>query len=331
MKYAHPRSIIIIFIYLISLGAIVLFSLQMNPIDLSEKKRERQLAPEYTEIIDLDYFHLKNAEPLTSLSSQKMTSLEDKEVHFLHPKGTRRLNHKLLKFISQQAKYLKEKSVISLWGEVLFETDDSSYRAEKMRYFFDKDLLLARENIYFHHVDDKTKDDLVIESQSMTAHPKKNYSKFQTSVKGVLSRRKKFEGKMDFSSEELEFLGPEHRISLKKLVHLKRPDQNLTSENADIYLENFNKSLKYFVLNDDVKLTENFASPEGVIQRKAFSEKLEGFTQEGRVVLSGAPRVEQGKDMIRGYRIILREKMEFIEVEDAISEVQVKQKGAKKP
>ena len=47
-------------------------------------------------------------------------------------------------------------------------------------------------------------------------------------------------------------------------------------------------------------------------------------------MLSGAPRVVQGNDVIKGYLITLREKMEFIEVEDALSDVQVKKDENKK-
>jgi lipopolysaccharide export system protein LptA len=58
--------------------------------------------------------------------------------------------------------------------------------------------------------------------------------------------------------------------------------------------------------------------------REAFAERLEGFGQD-KLVLSGAPRVVQDKDTVKGYRITMREKMEYIEVEDALSDVQVKQ------
>ena len=61
------------------------------------------------------------------------------------------------------------------------------------------------------------------------------------------------------------------------------------------------------------------------LTRKAWAERLEGFGED-RLVLSGAPRVEQEKDVVKGYRITLREKMEFLEVEDAMSDLSTKKK-----
>ena len=42
------------------------------------------------------------------------------------------------------------------------------------------------------------------------------------------------------------------------------------------------------------------------------------------MMLSGAPRVEQGADVIKGYRITIRENVDLIEVDDAMSDGQVK-------
>jgi lipopolysaccharide export system protein LptA len=110
---------------------------------------------------------------------------------------------------------------------------------------------------------------------------------------------------------------------------MKRDNYVITSGKADMFLENFNKTLKYFVLNDDVKMTETLNTPQGVTQRKAFAERLEGFGREEKMVLSGAPRVEMGKDVIKGYKITIRENVDLIEVDDSMSDVQMKRKKTK--
>ena len=47
---------------------------------------------------------------------------------------------------------------------------------------------------------------------------------------------------------------------------------------------------------DDVKMTEKVVDPQGrSLSREAFAERLEGFGQD-KIVLSGAPRVVQGKE-----------------------------------
>src|SRR5690606_20122020 len=109
-------------------------------------------------------------------------------------------------------------------------------------------------------------------------------------------------------------------------VRLNRGPYLISGRKAELFFQNYNKSLKYFVINDDVKVTETLNTPQGVVQRRSFSESLEGFGSEKKMILSGAPRVEQGKDVIKGYRITIRENAELIEVDDAMSDVQVKRK-----
>ena len=81
-------------------------------------------------------------------------------------------------------------------------------------------------------------------------------------------------------------------------------------------------------MNDDVKMSEKMETREGIQTRQAFAERLEGFGREQKMVLSGAPRVEMGKDVIKGYRITIRENVDLIEVDDAMSDVQVKRQGS---
>jgi len=144
-----------------------------------------------------------------------------------------------------------------------------------------------------------------------------------------MERKKKHEGKIKFSSDELQTDGIESLAELRGNVHLERQNYFITAGKGDIYLENFNKSLKYFVFNDDVKMTETLKTANGVTQRKAFSERLEGFGREEKMVLTGAPRVEQGEDVIKGYRITTRENVDLIEVDDAMSDVHVKRTESK--
>ena len=113
-------------------------------------------------------------------------------------------------------------------------------------------------------------------------------------------------------------------------MKLIRDNYVITSGKADIFLENYNKSLKYFVLNDDVKVTETMQTPTGVVIRKSFSERLEGFGREQKMILSGAPRVEQGNDALKGYRITIRENVDLIEVDDSMSDMHVKKRDKDK-
>ena len=130
---------------------------------------------------------------------------------------------------------------------------------------------------------------------------------------------------MKFAAENVVVNSPESRINLSKSVKLRRNNYYLTAGNAEIFLENFNKKLKYYSLYDDVKLEEKIELHSGGTQtRRAYAEKLEAHQATGRVVLTGAPRVEQGKDIIKGYQITLRENVELVEVDDSKSSFSLK-------
>ena len=74
-----------------------------------------------------------------------------------------------------------------------------------------------------------------------------------------------------------------------------------------------------------MKLEEKLVIPGKKPQlRKAYSEKLEGHQRSAKVILTGAPRVEQGEDIIQGYQITLRENVELVEVDDAQSSFNLK-------
>lgn len=332
MRFRNPRSIIIIFVYLLLNGAIIWASLNMKADQATADTQARSAAPEYTEIINLEYFHLKNSTPLMSLVAEKMRSQGEEIAEFEKPYGiyNYQQKNKALKYQAVHGIYRKAKNNLSLNGEVRVVSDEAQYYADKVKYFFDKDLITGSGHVKFEGDDLKTKDHLIVTSDKMRAMPKKQYSRFEGGVDGELLRKRQYEGKMIFKATVVEFFGDKSLAELRGNVFLKRQDYLLTAGKADIHLENFNKALKYFVLNDDVKMREKFTNPEGVVtERRAFAERMEGFGREQKLVLSGAPRVEQGEDVTKGYRITVRENTEVIEVDDAMSDVQVKQKKLK--
>lgn len=96
---------------------------------------------------------------------------------------------------------------------------------------------------------------------------------------------------------------------------------------AEVFLENYNKKLKYYALYDDIRLQEELSLSDGSkVTRKAYAEKLEGFNAERKIVLSGTPKVIQGRDIIKGYKVTLREDVELVEVEDSSSSFQMNRK-----
>ena len=71
-------------------------------------------------------------------------------------------------------------------------------------------------------------------------------------------------------------------------MELKKELLTSKSLKGEIFLENHNKKLKYFVLYDDIKLTEKIRSSGGVmIDREAYAQKLEGIASEDKIILTG--------------------------------------------
>jgi lipopolysaccharide export system protein LptA len=331
MKIRDLKSIIVISLFFIINIVIVSFSYTQKPIMSSAAKTAKSMAPEFTQIEDLEYFHSKDGIPEMSLSADLMKSQGEEFAEFSYPKGVYNYEAKKLtiKYQAEVGTYEKKNDLLVLEKNVKVSSPEADYLADDIKYFFKKDLIVGTSNVEFFGKDLKTGDKVEVKSERMRAHPNAQTSVFEGKVRGEIQRKKKYEGKMIFSSETLNLDGPSSLAHLETDVRMNRQDYLITAGKADIYLENYNKSLKYFVMNDDVKMTETLRGPEGITHRKAFAERLEGFGAEQKMVLSGAPRVETGTDVIKGYRITFRESADLLEVEDSMSDVQVKKKKAK--
>lgn len=332
MIIRNPRSTIIILSYVVANFLVITAAWNSSSSMEVLPGKSGSVAPEYTLIENLDYFHVKDGLPQMSLSATKMKSQGQDSAEFDSPVGiyNQHARNTTLKYQANSGIYRKVKDSLLLEGDVKASSDEGNYEAAKVRYSFKKDLIQASGNVKFSGRDLKTGDQLKINSERMKARPKLKQSEFIGSVQGVLQRKRQYEGAMNFTSRQLTLDGIQSLAHLEGDVYMKRDNYRITAGKADIYLENFNKSLKYFVLNDDVKMTETLNNPQtGQTERKAFAERLEGFGREEKMILSGAPRVEQGTDVIKGYRITVRENTDLIEVDDAMSDVQVKKKKLK--
>jgi lipopolysaccharide export system protein LptA len=332
MKIRNPRSLIIIFIYTVLNASILVAAFKQKAEEGLVSKKGGSLAPEYTRIKNLDYFHMVEGVPQMSLTASEMRSLGEQLAEFTSPKGVYNYlqKRKTLRYQADEATYRKKKDLLILTGNVQVNSDEMEYFAEKIKYYFKKDSLLGSGGVTFKGMDLKTQDQLEIHAERMNSNPQMQFTVFNGDVKGSLQRKKKYEGKMTFASQKLQLDGIKSLAHLDGDVKMSRQSYLITAGKADIYLENYNKSLKYFVFNDDVKVTETLRTPTGTSLRKASAERLEGFGKEQKMVLSGAPKVEHGEDVVKGYRITIRENMDLIEVDDAMSDVQMKREKKEK-
>ncbi len=331
MKLRDAKSIIIIFVYIILNTLIITMSLKIKNELGTTKKSSQGLAPEYTKILKLEYFHLKDARPILSLSASEMVSEGEDLAQFAAPKGIYHFTqkNKSLHYQAQEGIYRKVKNVLSLKGEVNLKSQEATYSADTVSYYFKKDLVIAKGHVDFEGEDPKSRDHVTVTADSMRSMPAAQFTSFRGNIAGSMKRRKRYEGQLSFWSSIMNLDGEKSYAYLEGNVRIVREGYDITAGKAEMFLENYNKSLKYFVLNDDVKVTEKIESPDGDQIRRAYAERLEGFGREQKMVLTGAPRVEMGKDLIKGYRITIRENVDLVEIDDAMSDVQLKRQKLK--
>ena len=88
---------------------------------------------------------------------------------------------------------------------------------------------------------------------------------------------------------------------------------SLAATDGEVFLDNYYTDSLYFILTGDVKFREG--STFGV------AERVDGFNDDKRIVLTGYPRVFQNENNIRGSKITVRHNNMFIEVDDVKADV----------
>ena len=93
---------------------------------------------------------------------------------------------------------------------------------EESKINFKKDLIIGSGGVTFTGVDPKSKDQLEIIAETMRANPQNQLTRFKGNVHGYMQRKKKYEGKMTFSSQYLQLDG------IKSLAHLEGVTKRVT-------------------------------------------------------------------------------------------------------
>lgn len=324
----NKRSVNIVIIFGVLTTFIIIQSFNVN------RRNSKKLVPvkvqKDTETVfeQLNYYSIENSRPVLNLNADELKIVNSDFLYFLKPQGymlnkdEKRVNYK-----ADKGSYDSTKKHLNLQGAVSLENEKGKHNSDKLFYNGTKKYVEARGKVSSLMKDLKTKDTISIKSQYMNSWLSEGRSHFVGGVRGKVERKRSYEESFRFAAEDLVLNQPKSLVQLAKSVKLDRNNYHLESEKADIFLENFNKKLKYYVLYDDIKLVEQLVLRNGERSvRKAFSEKLEGYMSEAKVVLSGAPRVESGSDLIKGYQITLRENVELVEVDDSQSSFQLKRK-----
>lgn len=324
----NMKSTIVIIVFGMLCLLITLLSLSEDSNLLNESKITDIDIIEETDFIDVSYYKLDSGVPAVELNSKQLTIRDENLLKFLNPSGLLINDGREIKYRANQGEMNQLDSSLELIGEVTLSELSSSYQSDNINYDGEKDEITAIGNVETNIVDSETGDKIKLNSEKLESQLKTKILTLAGSVKGTIQRKRRYEGKMTFSADNVEINSPSSVVKLSNNVKLRRNSYYLTAGNAEIFLENYNKKLKYYTLYDDVKLEEklNTNSSGKPPIRRAYAEKLVAHQKTGKLVLTGAPRVEQGSDVIKGYQITLRESVEMVEVDDSKSSFNFKRK-----
>ncbi len=248
-------------------------------------------------------------------------------IKFLKPKG--KIFQKQGSKVSYEAKsgFLNEKeNVLFLEDSVLVKSKNTRLNSERLKYSFDSMRFEATTKVKTRTYARKTGDRVFINANKFVSYfkNKENIHLYLGNVAGKVKRKRIYEDSLSFKSNKLTFFSRKNLAKLNGKVTLKYRNFEGKAQRGDIFLENYNKDLNYFVLHDDVKVREVLKMKGKKVIRKAFSEKLEGYPKNSLIVLTGYPKVLQGQDAIIGNKIILRWNNEVLEIIDANSNLKLK-------
>lgn len=220
-------------------------------------------------------------------------------------------------FQSKNSRAFLKKKEIFLENDVEIKMSNTILRALKVSILKEGDLVYAYNNVKTFSTVLKTNDEIIVNSNNAVFHPKIEKIEYQGEVKGQVKRKRIYEESVSFNTDLLTYNGQLSLVEMQGNVALKKENLDAFSNRGEIFLENYNKKLKYYALYDDVRLQEKLLNGGKSLVRKAFGEKLEGIMSEKKIILTGLPKVFQGRDVIKGNRIIIRENVETVEVDDA--------------
>lgn len=301
----------------------------------------RQIAPEATQdqpetkMMDkqiyakaVDYFMLNKDQSFQLYADTVLLEEDSKgelKASFIKPKGNYddRSGNPIY-YRAQKAHMNEEQGAIILEGKAQIQQKGRSYASSYLEYSPKTYNFKGRGDVkaILDQEDDKAK--LEIFSDRVEANLVQERGRFQGNVKGKVLRNKKFEQSLDFWSDSLDFSIKEGLVDLKANVRLEFGSLKARSRSAQLFLENYNKQLKYYVMNDDIDIKETLIDGEGkTVQRSASAQQIQGFAKSRKVILTGAPWVKQDGNIIRGFKMTLYQDSDIVEIDESRSNLKI--------
>lgn len=296
----------------------------MAPKSAKKSKKNQTIEENLNEFKQAQYFQKINNIPQASLDAVELVS-GDRTIKVRMPKGevfpspNERLN-----YTAQYAEYAKGKQVLDLKGDVYIKHVQGDMKCDYGKLLLNSKYAQCSSKVLSNILDLENGDKLRVNSNLVKMWWERGVIQYTGDVVGKITRKYKYEPGLDFSSEKLIFNRNKLSADFDGNVKFNYQGVKSRSGRAELYLENYNKELKYYVLYDDIEIEQKIpAVGGGTTTRKAYSETLEAFNQQRKIVLKGAPRVTQGRDTTRGYKITLFLDREIMEVDNSSSVIKI--------
>jgi len=325
-RILEKRQLILLLIYSVGCLYLLYFSLTEKISDKNQRQgmsnRGKQVREE-SYFKEVDYYVLRESDPFLRLKAQEMGIDHDrKRILFHDPQGVvYSKSNRPINFKGLWGKFNFGSNQIYLNKKVRLTMEDMQLDTDKLHYNLRTGYCTGTGNVITRKFSPVTKDKIRVDSDFVEVWTNNKRSHYQGNVSGVIQRKRVYETGISFSTNDL-YLDLERLLAeLKGDVLLKKQTITAKARRGEIFLDNYNKTLKYYALYDDVKVNEVFV-PQGKsvkVERKAFAEKVEGIVSEEKVVLTGNPKVIQGRDVIKGNKIVIRERNQTVEIDDATS------------
>lgn len=271
----------------------------------------------------INYYVLKDSKPQLHLDASEVSiNNNTNKTLFFDPRGTvYSKNQDKIKYEGMKGTYYQKRSLLHISRNVKMKVmkNSSTLTSNEVLYKINMGRMDARGDVKTKSISKLNGDKILINSDRAISWTKVNETKYFGNVNGKVIRRRVYEDPVLFKSNKLYLKMKENLIRLDGDVLLRKQLFKANAHRGYVYLENYNKRLKYFVLYDDVKLVEKVKVGRSRFLRKAYAEQLEGIVSQDKMILTGYPRVFQQGDEIKGNKIILRENNDVVEVEDANS------------
>jgi lipopolysaccharide export system protein LptA len=264
--------------------------------------------------------------PIVNIFSQTAKIEDDNNlITLVAPKGMYYHQERIFDFIGDFGFLDNKKKHFNLSSNVQIKSAGLEAQSDEVNFYETQDEVVASGNVKTVNFNLKNFEKIFVQSENLVVWPETGNLQYRFNVQGHIERARAYEPGLKFRTQLLDFLRTEQKINLEGSVYVERGLTKVQALRGEIFLENYNKTLKYYELFDDVRIEELVPTRAGNVLRKGFAEHLEGHVAEDKLVLTGYPKVYQDNDVIKGNRIVVRPKSSIVEVDDASGELRLEQ------